>query len=63
MLGNFTDKTLATNEQTLLKQNEDEASSVTNRQPKATSREIAINRQRKSHSTSSDQEIDLAQFP
>lgn len=58
MLGNFSDKTLATNEQTLLKQNEDEASSVTNRQPKATGREIATNRQGKSHSASGHQEID-----
>jgi hypothetical protein len=63
MLGNFSDKTLATNEQTLLKQNEDEASAVTNRQPKATSRETATNGQRKGHPASGHQEIDKPQLP
>ena len=63
MLGNFSDKTLATNEQTLLKQNEDEAPAVTNRQPKAASRETATNRQGKSDSASGHQETDQPQLP
>lgn len=63
MLGNFSDKALATNEQTLLEQNEDEAPLATNRQPKAASREIATNGQGEGHPTSSHQEAYLAQFP